>query len=179
MILRCINVTVESFGKTAADIQISIRNELQKICIWLDLNRLRINVAKSKFNLFHMSQKIITQLHFYLNGSPIDDVTECNCLLLTLDCNPNFNSHLKIIGISSVIGLLHKLKYIFTAYLLLMIHNSLILPHVNYSLLSWGSNCHSIELLQRNPVRVVKFKSPVAHTELIQKKAKMNSNHQN
>ena len=52
-----LNATVESFGETAADMQISIRNELQKICKWLDLNKLRLNVAKSKFMLFHMPQK--------------------------------------------------------------------------------------------------------------------------
>ena len=73
-----LNATVESFGETAADIQISIRNELQKICKWLDLNKLCLNVAKSKFMLFHMHQKIIPQLHFYLNGSPIDYATEFN-----------------------------------------------------------------------------------------------------
>ena len=47
-----------------------------------------------------------------------------------------------------------------------MIHNSLILPHMNYSLLAWGSNCHSVELLQKKAIRVVHFKAPVAHTEL-------------
>ena len=36
-----------------------------------------------------------------------------------------------------------------------MIYNSLILPHMNYSFLAWGSNCHSIELLQKKAVRVV------------------------
>ena len=161
-----LNATVESFGETAADIQISIRHELQKICKWLDLNKLRLNVAKSKFMLFHMPHKIIPQLHFYLNGSPIDYVTEFNFLGLTLDSNLNFKSHLKIIGteISRVIGLLHKLKYIFPAYLLRMIYNSLILPHMNYSLLAWGSNCHSIELLQKKAVRL----SILKHRWLIQ-----------
>ena len=159
-----LNATVESFGETAADIQISIRNELQKICKWLDLNKLHLKVAKSKFMLFHMHQKIISQLHLYLNGSPIDYVTKFIFLGLTLDCNLNFKSHLKIIvtKISRVFGLLHKLKYIFPAYLLRMIYNSLILPPMNYSLLAWGSNCHSIELLQKKAVRVVNFKPPVA-----------------
>ena len=101
--------------------------------------------------LFHMPQKVIPQLHFSLNGSPIDYATEFIFLGLTLDCNLNFKSHLKTIGnkISRVIGLLHKLKYIFPAYLLRMIYNSLILPHMNYCLLAWGSNCHSVELLQK------------------------------
>ena len=43
----------------------------------------------------------------------------------------------------------------------------LILPNINYSLLALGSNCHSVELLQNKAVRVVNFKSPVAHTEPI------------
>ena len=93
-----LNATVESFGETAADIQISIRNELLHICEWLDLSKLRLNVTKSKFMLFPKPQKIIPQLHFYLNGSPIDYVTEFNFLGLTLDCNLNFKSHLKIFG---------------------------------------------------------------------------------
>ena len=40
---------------------------------------------------------------------------------------------------------------------------------MNYSLLAWGSNCHSIELLQKKAVRVVNFKPPLAHTEPILK----------
>ena len=41
--------------------------------------------------------------------------------------------------------------------------------HMNYSLLAWGANCHSIELLQKRAVRVINFKSPLAHTEPILK----------
>ena len=67
-----------------------------------------------------------------------------------------------------LIGLLYKLKYLLSADLLRMIYNSFILPHMNYSLLAWGSNCHSIELLQKKAVRVVNFKPPVVlHTEPI------------
>ena len=50
-----------------------------------------------------------------------------------------------------------------------MIYNSLILPHLNYSLFAWGIHYPNIELLQKKAVRVVNFKSPVAHTEPILK----------
>ena len=53
----------------------------------------------------------------------------------------------------------------FPAYLLRMIGNFLILHHINYFLLAWCSNYHSVEFLQKKAVRVVNFKSPVAHTE--------------
>ena len=48
------------------------------------------------------------------------------------------------------------------------VYNSLILPHMNYSLLVWGSNYHSIELLQKKAVRVIYVYS-LAHTEPILK----------
>ena len=137
----------------------------------LDLNKLCLNITKSKFMLFHMPQRITPQLHLNIKGSPIENVNEFNFLGLTLDCNLNFKPHTKIIAakISRVIGVLHKLKYILPAYLLRMIYNSLILPHLNYSLLAWGIQCPNIELLQKKAVRVVNFKSPVAHTEPILK----------
>ena len=121
--------------------------------------------------LFHTPQMITPQLHLNIKGSPIENVNEFNFLGLTLDCNLNFKPHTKIIAakISRVIGVLHKLKYIFPAYLLRMIYNSLILPHLNYSLLAWGIQCPNIELLQKKAVRVVNFKSSVAHTEPILK----------
>ena len=106
-------------------------------------------------------------------SSSIENVNEFNFLGLTLDCNLNFKPHTKIIAakISRVdlIGVLHKLKYIFPAYLLRIIYNSLILPHFNYSLLAWRTQCPNIELLQKKAVRIANFKSPVAHTESILK----------
>ena len=52
-----LNSTVESFGETAADIQISIRNKLQKICKWLDLNKLHLNVTKQNSCFFTCLRK--------------------------------------------------------------------------------------------------------------------------
>ena len=90
---------------------------------------------------------------------------------LTLDSNLSFKLHLTKIGnkVSRVIGLLHKLKHIFPSYILRMIYNSLILPHMNDSLLAWGANCHSIELLQKKTVRVINLNFPLTHTEPILK----------
>ena len=50
-----------------------------------------------------------------------------------------------------------------------MIYKSLILPHFNYSLLAWGCKCQNIEFLQKKAIRIVHFKSPIAHTKSILK----------
>ena len=111
-----LNSTLESFRGTTHEMQSSIIPELQEIC------KLCLNVAKSKFMLFHMPQKVTPLLHFDLNGSPIEYIHEFNFLGLTLDSSLSFRFHLTKKGnkISRVIGLLHKLKHIFPSYLLHM-----------------------------------------------------------
>ena len=101
-------------------IESSIVNELQMIFKWLDVNRLCLNVAKSKFMLFYMPQKIIPNLTFDFNGVHIEQVNEFIFLGLLIDCNLNWKAHLHMVStkISKVIGLLRKLKYIFPSYIL-------------------------------------------------------------
>ena len=84
-----------------------------------------------------MPQKIIPNITFDFNGVHIEQVNESNFLRLLIDCNVIWKAHIHMVStnISRVIGLLRKLKYIFPSY------NSLILPHINYSLLAWGTKC--------------------------------------
>ena len=145
---------LESFGQDAMEIQKTIVSELQNIFKWLDVNRLCLNVAKSKFMLFYMPQKEIAQLTFNINGMVIEHVKEFNFLGLILDSNLNWTAHLKAIGstISRVIGLLRKLKYIFPTYIFCSIYKTLILPHLNYSLLTWGNKCIKLNYYRRKPL---------------------------
>ena len=65
---------------------------------------------------------------------------------------------------------LRKLKYTLPIQVLRSIYNSLILPHMHYALLAWGTRCHKIELLQKKALRIIFSKSPIAHTEPLLKK---------
>ena len=69
---------------------------------------------------------------------------------------------------SIFLPILRKLKYIFPSYILHTIYNFLMLPHLNYSMLTWGTKCQKIEL----HLRVVHSKSPIAHTNPLFKKMK-------
>ena len=82
-----LNSTLDCHGTTTDEIESSILNKLQKIFKWLDVNRLCLNVAKSKFMLFHMPQKIIPNLTFVFNGVHIEQVNEFNfwgCSLIAI-----------------------------------------------------------------------------------------------
>ena len=115
-----LNSTIDSFGQEIDTIQQNISKELQNLCKWLDSNRLRLNIAKSKFMLFHMPQKIVPKLQFKLYGSLIEQVKEFNFLGLIFDSNLNWKAHLTGVAnkVSRIIGLLHKLMYFFPSYIL-------------------------------------------------------------
>ena len=167
-----LNSTLDNFGTNPVDIQKSIIIELQNILKWLDVNELCLNVSKSKFMLFHMPQKVVPCLSFSLNGLEIEHVYNFNFLGLIINCHLDWKPHLNSIGIkvARVIGLLRKLKYTLPIQVLRSIYNSLILPHMHYALLAWGTKCHKIELLQKKALRIIFFKSPIAHTEPLLKK---------
>ena len=162
-----LNSTLHNFGTNPDDIEKSIMIELQNILKWLDVNKLCLNVSKSKFMLFHMPQKVIPCLSFSINGLQIENVHNFNFLGLTINCHLDWKPHLNSIGIkiARVIGLLRKLKYMLPTQVLRSIYNSLILPYMHYALLAWGTQCHKIELLQKKALRVIFSKSPIAHTE--------------
>ena len=97
----------------------------------------------------------------------MEQVTEFNFRGLILDSNLSGKAHLSAIStkISRVIGLLYKSKYIFPKQVLHSIYNSLIIPHLNYSLLAWGRKSHKIDQQQKNAIKVLYSKSPIANTE--------------
>ena len=63
-----LNSTLDSFGNNPEEIKNSIVRELEKIFKWLDVNKLCLNVTKSKFMIFQMPQKRVLQLSFNIEG---------------------------------------------------------------------------------------------------------------
>ena len=95
-----LNYTLDNWHSTTTDeLKSSIINELQKIFKWLDVDRLYLNLAKSKFML--CCQKITPNLTFDLNGVYIhvEKVNESNFLRLSIDCNLNWKTHLHMVSI--------------------------------------------------------------------------------
>ena len=122
-----LNSTLDSFGNDREEIQNSIIRELEKIFKWLDVNKLCLNVTKSKCMIFYMPQKRVPQLSFNIEGLHIEQVNEFNFLGSIIDANLNWKAHLNAIGTkaSRIIGLLFKLKYVFPKTVLHSIYNSL------------------------------------------------------
>ena len=124
-----------------SEVTASINNELSVSCVqeWLLINKLSVNVNKTKFMIFHHPQRKIEHLvpALELNSEPLERVSEFNFLGLTLDEHISWKPHVQKIAnkISRIIGILRRLKNILPTPVLITLYNTLILPHFHYGLL--------------------------------------------
>ena len=92
-----LNSTLDNFGTNPVDIEKSIIIELQNILKWLDVNKSCLNVSKSKFMLFYMTQKVIPCLSFSINGLQIENAYNFNFIGLIINYHLDWKSHLYLI----------------------------------------------------------------------------------
>ena len=115
--------------------------ELTKVADWLKLNKLSINIKKSKFMVFHMPQKQVNIPNIEIEKIKIEYADKNNFLGLTIQKHFKWDSHINKIAfkILNIIGIMYRLKHMVPSEILLTIYNGLIKPHILYGLKCWGS----------------------------------------
>lgn len=145
-----------------------INNELDKVCNWLALNKLSLNIKKTKFMIFHSRQRNITNVipNLSISGTRIECVSQFNFLGLIIDEHLNWKAHMNKISnkISQTTGIMNQLKRVLPTTILKMLYTSLILPHFNYGVLCWGVSCERIFKLQKKAIRIITKSKFNAHT---------------
>ena len=118
-----------------------INEELHKLTEWLGINKLALNISKTKYMIFHTSNRKITYPNLKINNINIERVTQFNFLGVMFNSHMDWSRHINYISmkISRSTGILYRLKDIYPQSVLLTLHNTLILPHLHYCLLLWGS----------------------------------------
>ena len=163
--------TVDSSQRSLSD---AINKELAHIQEWLNINKLSLNVKKTKFMVFHHRQRRLNNdpVHLTLNGQPIERVRSFNFLGLNLDEHMNWNTHIQVTAnkIARTIGVINRLKHYLPLEVLRYLYNALILPYFQYSVLTWGFKQNRLNKLQKRAVRVVSRSKYNAHTEPLFKK---------
>ena len=83
-----------------------------------------------------------SEINVKINNNDIQSVTELIFLCLHLNSKLNWDTHVNIISkkISRAVGIIKQMQLLFPKRILISLYNTLILPHINYCLLSWGSS---------------------------------------
>ena len=148
-----------------------LNHELNNIYNWLTKNKLSLNVNKTKAMTFRLKKNNqVVNLNLKINNNQIENVNTFNFLGLTINSQLKWKSHTDIISIkiTKVIGIINKLKLYYPQHILLTLYNTLILPHINYCILTWGTFSENILLLQKKALRALTLSdSYTAHSEPI------------
>ena len=167
---KFINFADDTTLITKISINDSINDELAKFYNWLKANKLSLNVNKTKAIAFHMPQKIIQLPLLQIAGTNIEFVDNFNFLGLTINKHLTWTSHINILSakISKTIGILNSLKHFLPIDILRTIYNSLIVCHLNYGILLWGTQLaenDKLHKLQKKAVRIITSNSYLSHSE--------------
>ena len=166
--------TLDIFNRPG-DLNNNINEEINKICDWLNVNKLALNVDKTKAMILHMPQKKVEKPVLLVNGTVIEYVNNFNFLGITLNNHLNWDSHINKVAhkISRTTGILNKLKQFLPQHILRTMYNSIILPHINYGILAWGYQTQRIFILQKKAIRIITLSKYNAHTAPIYKELKL------
>ena len=113
--------------------------------------------------VFHTAQRKVKYPILTLNNIEIERVTQFNLLGVIISSNIKWNGHVTHISqkLSRIVSIMYGLKHIYPQAVLLTLYASLIVPHLTYCLLTWGSKIvpnHPLHLLQKKALRIVPVK---------------------
>ena len=96
-----------------------INKELEKLNLWFKLNKLTLNVDKTKCMFFH-KRRAVPSINLSMNNIPIDIVPHFNYLGIILDKHLSWKTHITMITgkLSKINGILNRLKYIYPTHIL-------------------------------------------------------------
>ena len=141
-------------------------NELERGNIWLKLNKLSLNIKRTKLMIFGSNQKKIKEINFSIDNVQIERVHTFNFLGIMLDERLTWTDHTHMVvnKISRITGVLYRLKSVFPKIILLTLCHTLIGLCINYGLLVWGVKSYRIEVPQKKARRLATNNTYFAHS---------------
>lgn len=156
-------------GENLQELLRTITQEFINIKAWLDMNKLSINLNKTKIMIFG-NKAIKYDSLIQIESENIERVTECKFLGVIIDDQISWGSHIRHISIkiSRNISVMAKAKYYLNNKALHLLFCSLILPYLTYCALVWGNTYTSylqpLFRLQKRAIRIIHRAGYLEHT---------------
>jgi len=150
------------FGRTGtnmSNLQCTINDDLGNIFNWLCMNKLSLNINKTKFMV--ITNKPFTNIVLSIQNHTLECVSEMKFLGIILDNKLTFKRHIHAVSnkLSSAVGVMYRIRPFMQSYTLKKIYFALIQSHLIYGILVWGqaaqSNLNRIYSLQKKAIKLI------------------------
>lgn len=132
------------------DAETLIQQDLQRLSEWLNANKLKLNVGKTKSILINGDRN--RRLGLQIEGEAIEQVEEFKYLGILLDSKLKFTAHINYISkkIAKKVGFLRRIRRSVSTYTVITIYNTIVKPHFEYcSTVLFMGNEQMFQQLQR------------------------------
>ena len=156
------NISYES--NSLKDLEKTLNIELNKLYLWLNLNRLSLNYDKTNYIIFHTYNKPIKQyITIKINKKAIAEKKSIKYLGVLIDSTLSWKQHISNVSkkISRTLGVMYKLRIFLPLSVMKSVYYSLIYSHIIYAIEVWGSTFKTeidkILVLQKRAMRIMTF----------------------
>ena len=158
------------------DLEKTINKELNKLYLWLNLNRLSLNIDKTNYIIFHPYNKPLRQrVTITINKKAIKEKEYIKYLGVLIDSTLSWKHQISNVSkkISRAIGIMYKLRPFLPLKIMKSVYYSLIYSHIVYAIEAWGSafktELNKILILQKRALRLMTYndRRPTIHGPLI------------
>ena len=141
-----------------------INEELTQLQEWLNINKLTLNIKKTKYMIFSTSQKLKQSSYksipqITINTANIERVSKFKFLGVIVTENMKWDEHIDMTAgkLARSSAIICKLKHFLPTNILLNLYNTLCLSHINNCMTVWGhteaSNKNRVILIQKRIIR--------------------------
>ena len=158
-----------------SDLYESMNTDLENLNIWFKVNKLSLNIKKTKYILFH-SNRLKKYIPDTLPSLQIDNInikrTEITKFLgIIIDEKLNWKAHINLVNtkISKSIGILYRAKPMLSQDNLKILFFSYIQSYLTYANIAWGSThkskLNSLYIHQKHASRLIYNKDKFTHAD--------------
>ena len=149
--------SIQDLGKT-------INKELHKLYLWLNVNRLSLNIDKTNYVIFHPYNKLMKEhITIKMNKKAIKEKEFIKYLGVFIDSTLSWKHQISNISkkISQSICIMYKLRPFLPLKVMRNVYYSLIYSHIIYAIETWGTACKTeldkILILQKRAMRLMTY----------------------
>ena len=164
-------------GKCLTNLSKDVENELIEFETWLKINKLSLNVGKTKTMVFTSSRNISNKnVNISMSGNILEQVKSTKFLGINIDHKLDWREHINYVcnKLAKINGMLYKSRDYLNIEARIQLYNSFVLPHLTYCIAVWGG-AHKTYLtplitLQKRIIRTIHYGKTRDHTSPLFKK---------
>jgi len=150
-------------GYASQEINDNINEQMRRIEKWLKINRLQLNISKTKVMLVRGVRKKVMErnIDIKFKNTVLEVVSEIKYLGVIIDKNLNFAAHVNYLGkkIGSKLGVLRRISTNLTPYMRCVVYKAIIAPLFEYCssilLCLSDTNMQYLQKLQNKGMRII------------------------